>query len=161
MIETQEDARRLASIDDAMAIGQLADSVVLAALQSRGGAEVGQGARAGLQKAIELLENISEYARDPVRASLTNKDSIGIENFGGLVTDVAANAVKEDRSSASATAIEDLQERATKLLRAEASEEDLEILLIVFASVAETMLAATQSLLEPRIAPAWSTTPIS
>jgi len=162
MIESQNDAGRLSSIDGATALGQLADDAVLALAGWQVSNQLSAEGRAALQTLADWLERAAAILSDHLNLVLQpgGVDLLpGLDNFGPGVADAALQAVAAGLTGErEISAVEDLRAKILEVLSATAEAEVAEQLALTFEAVAKAMLTVVDSMLAPSSRSAWATT---
>jgi hypothetical protein len=163
MIETQGDARRLASIDGATSLGQMADRVVVAALHWRQHRQLEAQDVDALRRAADWLGSVELILSDPLSLSsvisrpseFPELDSFAPGLAGVALGELGSTADKEGQGRA----LGRLRELLLALANGSAGESDTDRVVRIFEAFAQAMLASADSMLATTPGTSWTTTP--
>lgn len=162
MIETQGDARRLASIDGATALGQLADDVVVAILHWKDHGDLERDDLHALRQAIDWLERAKEGLDHPLRLASAPSGSSALpslDSFGPSLTGAALGALGAGMDAqAMSSALDAIRLQTQAVVERKADPAEVDRVLSVFEALSRAMLSSADAMLAPSARGSWTTT---
>lgn len=161
MINTQAEARRLRSMDEASTIGRLADDVVLALARRKSARDLSEDDRRALERTQQWLGQAVTRVTDPLSLStkrLPGSSAADLDSFGPRLATAALEASPMPaQTDHGQEALETLRRQIRRVLDGQATPGELQQLHLVFEAVAQAMLHSSR-VLRPTIRPAaWKT----